>query len=245
MRPCLTIAHRGASAEFPENTMAAFIAALSRKPRADGLECDVRLSADGVPVVFHDDETRRLTGRPGSIESRCWSDIEGLRVEGELIPSLEALVDYVCDIADGQRVHLNVELKPTGQADHLIEACRPILDPLALHSEVELVVSSFDPRVLASAFDFAVPWRLAFLLETADALSFLPLLEPRGALDLHPHHHLVTQQFLQRYGRSGTSEHGRKVRTWTVDDEATSEALRLLGVDAVITNRPQQLKVVL
>ena len=71
MRPCLTIAHRGASAEFPENTMAAFIAALSREPSADGLECDVRLSADGVPVVFHDDDTRRLTGQSGSIESRC------------------------------------------------------------------------------------------------------------------------------------------------------------------------------
>ena len=161
MRTCLTIAHRGASAEFPENTMAAFIAALSREPRADGLECDVRLSADGVPVVFHDDETRRLTGHSGSIESRGWAEIEGLRVEGESIPSLEMVVAYVCDVANGQRVHLNVELKPTGQASHLIEACRPLLDPLTLHSEVELVVSSFDPRVIASAFDLAVPWRLA------------------------------------------------------------------------------------
>lgn len=243
MKPCLTIAHRGASADFPENTMAAFEAALTRSPPADGMECDVRLSLDGIPVVFHDDETTRLTAKAGSIEARTIAEIATLRVRGEPVPTLDTLVQWVLSQSKERPTHLNVELKPTGHASRLIEACRPLLEPLVTHAHVDLVVSSFDPRVIAAAFDLEVPWRLAFLLESADALSFLPILEARGGLDLHPRYDLITPEFLQRYSRSGTSGMSRKVRTWTVDDESTAITLREMGVDAVITNRPQHLKV--
>jgi glycerophosphoryl diester phosphodiesterase len=64
------IAHRGASADHPENTLRAIRRALLDPPPAAGFECDVRLSSDGVAVVFHDDETARLTGQPGAIETR-------------------------------------------------------------------------------------------------------------------------------------------------------------------------------
>lgn len=61
----LLIAHRGAMAEAPENTAAAFDVALTR--HVDGIELDVRLTADGVPVVFHDDALFRITGKSGSV----------------------------------------------------------------------------------------------------------------------------------------------------------------------------------
>ena len=125
----LILAHRGASAEFPENTLSAIEHALLDPPQADGFECDVRLSADDVPVVFHDDETTRLTGHPGSIEERPLSAIKALKVSGEAIPSFAELLEAL-DRLDVSPLTINIELKPTGDARALIDACRPMLTTL-------------------------------------------------------------------------------------------------------------------
>jgi glycerophosphoryl diester phosphodiesterase len=229
------LAHRGASADHPENTLRAFRRALVDAPAADGFECDVRLSTDGVPFVFHDDDTERLTGQTGTLEARTSVEISALRVGGEPIPTLADLLALVDELSPPPLL-LNVELKPTGDAAPLIAACRPLLDGLAASSH-SLIVSSFDPRVLATALDAQVPWRLAFLYETLAALRFLDLLAPRGPLDLHPHHALVDADHLARYASSP-----RRVRTWTVDDPDEARRLIDLGVDALITNAPQRLK---
>lgn len=76
----LVIAHRGASAEKPENSIAAFRRALALK--VDGIELDVQVTADGVPVVFHDAHLRRLTGRPGRVTNHTWRNLKKLRVAG-------------------------------------------------------------------------------------------------------------------------------------------------------------------
>lgn len=244
VRPTPSIlAHRGASQRYPENTLRALSAALTDAPAADGVELDVRLTADGVPVVFHDRETTRLTGVPGSIEERTLADLSELHVGGEPIPRLDALVDALAPLWPAQRrALLNVEIKPTGRAQELVAACRPILDPLA--GRVQLVVSSFDARVLASASDAGAPWRLALLYETLDALDFLRFLEPRGPLDLHPDHQLVDPDHLARYGRPAVEYPGfrRAFRVWTVDDPGRARELSELGVAALITNTPQELR---
>ena len=83
----LIIAHRGASAEKPENTLGAFRRALAL--RVDGIELDVHVLRDGVPVVFHDTQLRRLTGVRGRLTSRTWPELAKLRVAGtEPIPRL-------------------------------------------------------------------------------------------------------------------------------------------------------------
>ena len=201
--------------------MAAFEAALTEVPQPTGWVRCSPLSGwhtGGVSRCETAADRKSRQHRSADI-----AEIATLRVRGSRSrPSIPRAVGT--KPVQRRPTHLNVELKPTGHASRLIEACRPLLEPLVTHAHVDLVVSSFDPRVIAAAFDLEVPWRLAFLLESEDALSFLPILEARGGLDLHPRYDLITPEFLQRYSRSGTSGMSQKVRTWTVDDESTATA---------------------
>lgn len=231
------LAHRGASADFPENTALAFREALATQG-ADGFECDVHLSADGVPYVFHDDDTERLTGVPGDFERLGAQTIDGLRVRGERIPTLDLVVRLFLSQRARPLPHvLNVEIKPTGRPLDVVRACRPCLDPLAEGPAPPLVVSSFDPRVLRAAIDEGVPWRLALLYDDLYALSALRHLEdaPQGPLDLHPRHDLLDEAHLSEHTRAG-----RVFRVWTVDEPA--EARRLLSLSTppagIVTNTP-------
>ncbi len=240
-RPAI-LAHRGASADYPENTLLAFRRALLDTPPADGFECDVRLTCDGHPVVFHDDDTQRLCACPGTIEARTLAEVRALRVGQEPVPTLAELLELVASLVTPAPVIVNVELKPTGRAEPLITACRSLLDPLVTSRRVDLVVSSFDPRVLSAAFESGVPWRLAFLYETQDAMRFLTHLDPSGPLDLHPDQRFVDAAHLARYAVSDFDGTPRRFRTWTVDDPTRAAILANLGIDAIITNRPQALK---
>jgi len=83
----LIIAHRGASAEAPENTLAAFRRALALG--VDSIELDVQVTTDGVPVVFHDASLQRLTGKRGRLTEKSWPKLTLLRVHAtESIPRL-------------------------------------------------------------------------------------------------------------------------------------------------------------
>ena len=86
----LIIGHRGASAEAPENTLAAFDLALAQK--ADGFEFDVRLSADGVPVIIHDDTVDRTTNGTGRVADMTLAELKSLTIDGKhTIPTLDEL----------------------------------------------------------------------------------------------------------------------------------------------------------
>lgn len=245
-RPAV-VAHRGASVDYPENTLVAMVAALDAAEPADGFECDVRLTRDGVPVVFHDDDTLRLCEVPGTIEARSLAEVSALRVRGERIPTLAELLDLtrpqlaqLAPFAPLQRAVVNIELKPTSAPDALVAACLPLLARLAEDRTVELIVSSFDPRVLRSAIIAGVPWRNAFLYETIGALRFLAYLDPAATLDLHPPSELASPAHLAEYAAPD-----RRFRVWTVDDVDRARTLAGLGVDALITNYPARLRAAL
>jgi glycerophosphoryl diester phosphodiesterase len=86
------IAHRGASGEYPENTLLAFRRALEQG--ADGLELDVRVTADGVPVVIHDPTLERTTNRRGQVGQLSLSQVrEAAAGEGERVPTLAEVLD--------------------------------------------------------------------------------------------------------------------------------------------------------
>ncbi len=78
--PIWVIAHRGASGHAPENTLPAV--GRARALAVDAIECDVHLSRDGVPIVFHDEDTDRLTGEPGAVGDRSLDELRGLSVLG-------------------------------------------------------------------------------------------------------------------------------------------------------------------
>lgn len=228
------IAHRGDSARFPENTLRAFSGAIDAG--ADGIECDVRLDRDGRPRVFHDDDTLRLTGVPGAFAHHPPERLDTLRVDGEPIPPLDAVAGLVRAAASGRPFTWNVELKPPAHADALVAACLPTLTDLAA-AGVAVVVSSFDPRVIAALQHRDPAFKIALLYESLLALRALRWLPRADALDLHPRHDLVDASHVAEYGRPG-----RAFRCWTVDEPAEALRLAALGVAAVVTNRPGPLR---
>lgn len=136
------IAHRGLhdmNRQRWENTLSAFAAAVER---GYAIECDVHRAADGVPVVFHDEELKRLTGREGRVWQHTAAELTGLSVggTGDHIPSLSEVLALV----DG-RVPVIVELK--GVAGHDQGLAERVLDCLADYPG-ETALMSFDHWIL-------------------------------------------------------------------------------------------------
>ncbi|GLV28870.1 phosphodiesterase [Sphingobium sp. TomTYG75] len=130
-------AHRGLhGAGISENGMAAFRAAIAQ---GYGIECDVRLSGDGVAMVFHDAALLRMTGAEGLLSDHRADHLEQMRLaDGGGIPRLETLLQ-----ACGQTVPLLIELKVNGR--HVAPLCAAVARDLAKHPHALAAVMSFNP----------------------------------------------------------------------------------------------------
>ena len=237
----LNIAHRGASAAAPPNTLAAFRRAADLG--ADGVELDVHLSADGVPVVIHDftvDGTTDGTGRVRDLPLAALRELDaGSRFDpafaGERIPTLEEVFAEV-----GGRLLINVELKSMPGNDYpgLEEAVAALVRRHGLADRV--LVSSFNPFALRR-FRRAMPEvPVGFLYETAPLsraarlAAALVRLRPQA---LHPWWGMITPAAVRR-----AHARGQRVVAWTVDDPAAMARLVEWGVDAIITNYPDRMR---
>ncbi len=238
----LIFAHRGASHEAPENTLAAFL--LAAELEADGVELDVQLSKDGEIVVIHDFDLESSTNGTGPVRERTLAELKELDAGGWLdpsyagqqVPTLQEVIDAV-----GHRLLLNIELKTLSLRDDGLaaEVVRTIEDN---HLLDRVIVSSFNPFALWRTKRLN-PWIPIGLLYAPDLP--LPLRYPWARhllrLDaLHPHHSLVSDRYL-RWART----RGYGVHTWTVDDPGRMWQLIRLGVELIITNRPDLLRQVL
>jgi glycerophosphoryl diester phosphodiesterase len=242
MAPAI-IAHRGVPSMFPENTLVSLSRAFVAPYFAGGVELDVRVSADEEIYVFHDESTDRLAGVSGSIEERTSDEIAALRVSGEMIPRLSQVLESLLALTpSGVSRLLNVEVKMPSDPARLVELLRPLLDPLMGDDRLNLVVSSFDPRVLAQARGQGADWELGLLYETLDMLACLELFEDSANIGLHPDQRLVSDAHLAQYARDEAGRPTRPVRVWTVDDPHRARDLARLGVDALITNQPARLR---
>ncbi len=126
--------HRGASAEFPENTLAAFRRALELG--VAGIELDVHLSADGVPVVIHDETVDRTTNGEGAVAGLTVAHLRELDAgQGEYVPTLAEVLDLV-----GDRVHVDIEVKANAAGEAVLREVRG--------RDTRWVISSFDWDVL-------------------------------------------------------------------------------------------------
>ncbi|MDY0396507.1 glycerophosphodiester phosphodiesterase family protein [Virgibacillus halophilus] len=141
-------AHRGASGKAPENTMAAFRIALSEE--AEGIETDVQLTKDGVPVLIHDERLRRTTGTGGYVKDVTYQQIKALNANAGFptevntpVPSLEEFLEWAKD----KPLHLNLELKNNKITyRHLEDIVLKQLDAYNLLDRT--VISSFNPLSL-------------------------------------------------------------------------------------------------
>jgi glycerophosphoryl diester phosphodiesterase len=230
----LVLGHRGASAEAPENTLAAFRLAVQQG--ADGVELDAWRCATGEVVVFHDDDARRIAGSALRVASASLAELRRLDVgahrgaafQGERVP----LLAEVLEALPGSVV--NVELKAGRLGDpRLAWGVARILRER--RAEERVVVSSFDHRLLA-AFRLAAPGVAAGVLfgpgqaglRTSLAMA---LLRPAA---IHPPLEAVTPERARAWlGR------GWAVNVWTVDAAADVERMCALGATAVISNVPE------
>jgi len=237
----LNIAHRGASAAAPANTMAAFEKAIELG--ADGIEFDVHLSADGVPVVIHDFSVDATTDGSGRVSSLTLAQLEELDAgsyfapafTGERIPTLEKVLATVSD-----RLLLNVELKSMSLCDNGLE--RAVITQVERHglgNDNRVLFSSFNPFSLRRAKKIAphIPVGLLYAIDLPLPLrrAWLAPLAPHEAR--HPEHRMVNARYM-----AWARQRNYQVNVWTTDDPGRMQRLIDLGVDSIITNVPDVLR---
>lgn len=210
-------AHRGASADRPENTVAAFAAAADQG--ADFWEFDVRLSADGVPVVIHDATIDRTTGGHGPVYSMTAAMLESYGV-----PALATV------LALGAGRLYNVELKPDGDGGALALAATTVIGALRLEERV--LVSSFDHDVLplVKALSPALLTGLLYEERLADPVARARAV---GADALHPYFRFADARLVNTAGDAGLA-----IIPWTVDRPLYLRYFAAIGAAGIITNRP-------
>lgn len=226
-RPLL-IAHRGASAAAPENTLAAF--ALAQAEGADGIELDVHLSADGWPVVIHDAHLERTTTGQGLVTQYSLADLRAWTAgEGEPIPTLDEVF-----AAFGPSLLYNVEIKDWGWRDRGWETA--VADLItSYHLEDRVLISTFNPFSLRRARR-CLPQRTPVALLRDQGWRQYTYVLGNGRAD-HPHHSLVNASYM-----AWARQHNYRVHAWTVDDPHEAERLIRLGVHGIITNKPKFLR---
>ena len=225
----LIIGHRGAAADAPENTLAAFTLALAQG--ADGVELDVQLCADGVPIIIHDTTVDRTCDGTGRVADLSLAELRLLTIDNDHpIPTLDDLFATF-----GRRTLYNVELKVLGRGGDALAAA--VARAIAAHGVAEQVlISSFSPFTLRAARRHLPPGvPLALLRERRATRAAHALL--RAAAD-HPHHPLIDESLM-----AWARWRGLRVNAWTVDDPAEARRLLQLGVHGIITNRPGEIRV--
>jgi glycerophosphoryl diester phosphodiesterase len=229
----LVIGHRGFPEAARENTLASFEAAL--EAGSDGVELDVHVTRDGVPVVHHD-AAAATAGGALEIAAEPWSVLEAARFLGpEGTYPLERL-DAVLDSLSG-RTLVNVELKAPSVRARLplyLDAVVPVLD--RIRPRESLLVSSFDAELLGSLYRRDRSLALGFLFSAVRDLNHLEEFDVVETLTtLNPRHDLVDPKLMRR-----ARERSLAVSAWTVDDPEKARKLAEMGVHAVITNRPDR-----
>lgn len=152
------IAHRGFPQHHPENTLAGLEAAAALG--ASHVEIDVQLSREGVPVLFHDTDLRRLCGVEGEITALGLVEIRGLRVEGEALPTLAAFAAW---LQAHPGLHAFVELKQESIAIHGEAAMLAAVDGALRAVRSRCTLISFDAGVLALAT--SARWRTGWVTD--------------------------------------------------------------------------------
>jgi glycerophosphoryl diester phosphodiesterase len=238
----LNLGHRGARSLAPENTLAGM--AVAMQVGAHGVEFDVQRTADGHLVVFHDDDLKRICSVDGRIVASTLAQLReldagrhfGPQFAGELIPTLNEVIETL-----PAHAFLNIEAKRFRFRSDGLEA--GIAQAFRRYNLLgRCIVSSFNPVLL---------WRLRRIDRTIPlGLLYAPDLPfgfnrgwPRWLLRLkalHPHFEQVTPKLVQQ-----AHARGQQINTWTVNEPAEMRRLIDLGVDSIITDRPDLLAEIL
>ena len=231
MRRIWNVAHRGASADRPENTLAAF--ELAAEQGADVVECDVRMTADERLVVLHDPMVDRTTDGSGPLRVLTLAQARKLDAGGgQPVPTVEE----VLDLARG-RVRVNLDLKEVDAVERSVR----IVEAAGMVEHVTYI--SFLPEAWDILERIAPESPVVQLVDSAASHASIAMGEivshgVRSGVGMP--HALVGVEIVDRLHTRGLS-----VYAWTVDDEAEMHRLVHTGVNGIVTNRPGALAEIL
>ena len=230
--------HRGAPEAAPENTLPAFSEAMQLG--AHGIELDVLLSKDGEIVVIHDNTLDKTTSGSGLVKDHTLTELKQLDAGswfdedfiGTRIPTLQEVIDHLPRTA-----LINIELKGESLATDGLE--QAVISTIAENNLFDRVmVSSFNPVSLLrlKLADKRIPVGLIYAPDLPVFLSdgwLIPILRPEA---LHPRCDMVDEAYM-----NWARNKGYRVNVWTVNEAAEMKRLLDLGVDGIITDRPDLL----
>ena len=222
----------------PENTIAAFQAAIDAG--ADGIEFDVRLSRDGVPVVIHDDTLYRTAGVRRRVADLTLAELNKIDVgswfgvgqfANERVPSLGELFE----LFKSNNLLLCLEMKTEpGNQTQLAEACCRLIDEYKFKDR--MIVECFELSALRILKDIDPTLKTAALFHSPSDAFMIERTKEVGASVLALHHRLATVPLIDEAKLADLS-----VVIWTVDTQGWVSRARAHGIDALITNNPAAL----
>ncbi len=238
----MIIAHRGGAMESTENTVAAFQRAT--RIGAAGIETDIRLTRDGVVVVYHDEYFGRVEGLAPAQRTRLISDMNysdlsaqtlmpvGEDTGGRRVPTLG---DLLAQVKTGL---LNIELKRCARFDDLVDKTIATLKSFA---ELDRVVLEAPDLKTAEKLRAALGGRIKLHINPGydGTVPYSESLE--RVLKFRPHSISVSYKKLSHEIVELAHKADVEVWVWTVDSPDIAQAMRLLGVDAIKTDKPTML----
>lgn len=240
------VAHRGASHDAPENTLASF--RLAWEQQADAIEGDFFLTKDQQIVCIHDAKTKRTSGEEHLVSETTLNDLRRLdvgswknpRFKGEQIPTL---AEVLAIVPAGKQIYIEIKCGP-----EIVPFLGPALQQSGLRPEQTIVIS-FNDRVIAATRE-QIPeikaYWLAGFRQNKDTKAYEPTVDAifttartvhAHGLDVQANRELVDQTFVKRLREEKLEFH-----IWTVNDPVDSRHFQQLGVDSITTDRPAYIR---
>lgn len=225
MSEFINYAHRGASAYAPENTFASFY--LGWQMGADGIETDVQSTKDGVLVLFHDSNLKRLADDERNLSDMTYAELcrvdigshKGANFAGERVPTLEEFIHHF----SGKGLHLALELKQAGIEKQVLDMILPRWQP------DHLIITSFIWETLPVVHTLAPHIRTGYLTRRQD-MALIEEMRQSGVRQYCPDGRIVTQEAINAFRDAGFS-----IRAWGISDETVMHRVLGLGIDGGMT----------
>lgn len=232
-RPLL-IAHRGASSIAPENTLLAFRRAIELK--ADGIELDVQLTSDGVPICAHNDDLSQLTHHRGYLHQTPFATVRSLDVgshkgptfAGIQMPTLAEALELISPYAIKTIVEIKIQPGLKKRAAKLIGGM--IAD---IKMKGEITISSFSPSLLREVRRNQAGIKLGLILDSSPIFRLRRMIADR-LVDLAELH--LSLSAINCSVIADARSKNRSISAWTANDAPSLARCRELGVDAIMTD---------
>ena len=222
------IAHRGATKDFPENTIEAYSESI--KLGYNGIELDILSSKDGVIYCSHNHQLERETSDSGYIHKMNSSELDKIKTGARSHPDnqkpMPRLENAIKQLPNN--IKLNIEVKFSEPLDF---STISILRKMIINKQIKqsILISSFNPFIVFYARWFIPKAKIGYLVETPDMIKWMHLAHPDC---LHPRADLLNDKLINDCNKKNIS-----INTWTVNSRSAINYCKSLNIDGIITDR--------